>query len=141
MTVELALLRSAKPEIDPSPGGPEPARRAPRAGAGRQPAGGDREAGRGREARRCTAAPAAKPTASAPPEEPVEAETTDAADATDPARKRPARSLGRRWCPDLGRVVELWPGVLDQMRQEGAGMLSAVVGAARPVAVDPESGR
>ena len=42
--------------------------------------------------------------------------------------------------PDLGRVVELWPGVLDQMRQEGAGMLSAVVGAARPVAVDPESG-
>jgi hypothetical protein len=42
--------------------------------------------------------------------------------------------------PDLGRVVELWPGILDQMRQSGAGMLSAVVGAARPVAVDPESG-
>ena len=37
-------------------------------------------------------------------------------------------------------MTELWPGILDQMRQTGAGMLSAVVGIARPVAVDVAAG-
>jgi len=40
----------------------------------------------------------------------------------------------------LERILDLWPGILDQMRQSGAGMLSAVVGVARPTAVDTEAG-
>ena len=141
MTVELALLRSAKPEIDPSRAAlSQRVERLEQALAGNRPAAAAKPVAEAKPAA-SPAAPAAKPTASAPPEEPVEAETTDAADATDtgPEAAGPV-ALADAGAPDLGRVVELWPGVLDQMRQEGAGMLSAVVGAARPVAVDPESG-
>jgi len=40
---------------------------------------------------------------------------------------------------DLDRVAGLWPAVLDHMRQSGAGLLSAAIGAARPVSVDADS--
>ncbi|MFN8114376.1 MAG: hypothetical protein U0R51_14400, partial [Solirubrobacterales bacterium] len=67
--------------------------------------------------------------------------TSAAAPAPEPERPGPvgvpAPSSG---APDgLERVKELWPGVLEQMRQDGAGMLSAVVGIARPVAVDEDA--
>jgi len=35
-------------------------------------------------------------------------------------------------------VAGLWPAVLDHMRQSGAGLLSAAIGEARPLAVDAE---
>lgn len=37
---------------------------------------------------------------------------------------------------DLERLKELWPGVLDQLRSSGQELLSTVLEAARPVAVD-----
>jgi hypothetical protein len=39
---------------------------------------------------------------------------------------------------DLERITALWPAVLDQMRDTGLELLSAVFSAARPVAVDLE---
>ena len=152
MTVELALLRSAKPEIDPSRAAlSQRVERLEQALAGNAPAPAAKPVAEAKPAAAkpvaeakpagSPAAPEAEPTASAPPEEPGEGGTADVADGTDTGQE-PAGpvAVADAGAPDLGRVVELWPGVLDQMRQEGAGMLSAVVGAARPVAVDPESG-
>ncbi|HEX2436361.1 MAG TPA: DNA polymerase III subunit gamma/tau [Solirubrobacterales bacterium] len=39
---------------------------------------------------------------------------------------------------DLERVARLWPAVLDQVRQSGSELLSAVFAGARPLAVDAE---
>ena len=144
MTVELALLRSAKPEIDPSRAALsqrverlEQALAGNRAPAAAEPAPA-KPVAEAKTTANSPAPPAAEPTASAPREQPGEAEVTDAgADGPEAAAPVAVVAAGT---PDLGRVVELWPGILDQMRQSGAGMLSAVVGAARPVAVDPESG-
>ena len=58
--------------------------------------------------------------------------------AADPEpRRRRGAAAG---APELDRVIELWPSMLDQMRQVGAGMLSAVVGVARPTEFDADSG-
>ena len=39
---------------------------------------------------------------------------------------------------DFERISGLWPAVLDQVRESGSELLSTVLGAARPVAVDIE---
>jgi DNA polymerase III subunit gamma/tau len=39
---------------------------------------------------------------------------------------------------DLDRVVELWPAVVDQVRESGSELLSTVIAAARPVAVETD---
>jgi DNA polymerase-3 subunit gamma/tau len=169
MTVELALLRSARPEIDPSraamtqrierlelalaggsaaPAGagqapapiPEP-KREPVASSASEPepvAASEREREPASEPVAASAsdpAPAPIPTsapAAAPTPEPVD----------DPAsEERPGPvAVAAAGVPELGRVIELWPGVLDQMRQVGAGMLSAVVGVARPAELDADAG-
>jgi hypothetical protein len=59
-----------------------------------------------------------------------------AAPEPEPERPGPVAVAGPGAPDGLERVKELWPGVLEQMRQDGAGMLSAVVGIAKPVAVD-----
>ena len=41
---------------------------------------------------------------------------------------------------DLEKVVRLWPGVVEQVRESGSGLLGQVLAAARPVAVDLEEG-
>jgi DNA polymerase III gamma/tau subunit len=41
---------------------------------------------------------------------------------------------------DLDRVVSLWPAVVEQLRQSGSELLSTVIEAARPLAVDAERG-
>ena len=160
MTVELALLRSARPEIDPSraalaqrlerleqalaalrprrrragaarrravePARPRPSLRRPRA----RPRPDARGAARAAPAAVAAIARAPSPPPRRPP---------------GPRRSRRRRARQVRAPPpaaaealDLDRVAGLWPAVLDQMRQSGAGLLSAAVGDARPVAVDPE---
>ena len=112
MTVELALLRSARPEIDPAA-----AALAQRlellerggAAAANAPAPVDR----------------AQPSAAAP--------APAAAAAADPEPAAPAPAAVSI---DLDRITGLWPSVIDQMRQSGAGLLAAAFDAARPVAVD-----
>ncbi|HET6831642.1 MAG TPA: DNA polymerase III subunit gamma/tau, partial [Solirubrobacterales bacterium] len=151
LTVELALLRSARPEIDPTRaaltqrlerleqalarGTPAVEPAAPEAVAATEPLAPGVTAAEGPDGGPDPPGPAAA-ASTAPP----------AAEAAQPAPQpqpeppaTPAPGPVAVAVPELDRVIELWPGVLDQMRQEGAGLLSAVVGVARPVAVDPEA--
>jgi DNA polymerase-3 subunit gamma/tau len=131
--LELALLKAARPDVDPSRealaqrierlerGGSEPIRvtenRGPAASATtdaeQAPAGGDEDA----------------PGAEAPQ-----------ADAGGGAaiKSATANVAATAEAIDLERVAGLWPAVLDQVRQSGSELLSAVFAAARPLAVDAE---
>jgi DNA polymerase-3 subunit gamma/tau len=159
MTVELALLRAARPEIDPSRAALN--QRIERleaavAGNGRAPTTAA-PAPSAPESVSAAPEPVAAAPASAPPVAPEpsapeppapEAVAEPAPDpepvSAAPVPERPgpvAVPAAASGAPDgLERVKELWPGVLEQMRQDGAGMLSAVVGIARPVAVDEAAG-
>ena len=130
MTVELALLRAARPQLDPSKaalmqrierleaglsgGAPAPPPTAPAADP--EPVS---EAGPAAEAEE---EPAPEPEASGP-----EA-------AAEPPSEEPPVADGL----DLDRVRALWPSVVDQLRDSGSELLSTFVEAARPVAVDIE---
>jgi len=118
MTVELALLRAARPQLDPS-------REALMERIARLEAavGGDGEA----------ATPAAEP----PPPAPEAAEpAVDEDDAAEPAAEEEDDAAGpAAEGLDLERLVGLWPAVIDQVRQGGSELLSHVLAAARPVAV------
>ncbi|MEZ5060329.1 MAG: DNA polymerase III subunit gamma/tau [Solirubrobacterales bacterium] len=69
------------------------------------------------------AAEAPAQTAAAPPAAPAEAA---------PATPAPAPAAGP---PDLDGITGLWPSIIDQMKQSGAGLLAAAFDGARPVAV------
>ena len=164
LTVELALLRAARPEIDPSraalsqrverleqalAGTRQPAPAAKRqpvaepspAPAEQPPAVAtppEEDSDRASEAPQATAAePPGEPTAS---REPTSASPEPAPESPAPAPEAsgPVAVAGAA-TPELDGVVELWPGVLDEMRQQGAGLLSAVVGHARPVGLDADA--
>ena len=158
MTVELALLRSARPEIDPSQqalaqrlerlerrgAGPACRRAAarrphPRRGSRRPPRPPIRSRAsplpRSRRPRRRAASPRSLRGPSPPPRRSA-------------TRARGGRRRGRGQVGataqaatealDLDRVAGLWPAVLDHVIQSGAGLLAAAIGDARPVAVDPD---
>jgi DNA polymerase III subunit gamma/tau len=103
MTVELALLRAARPQLDPSK----------EALVQRIESLEERLAG--------DAVVAPPPAAPAPDPEPS---------ADEPATEEAA--------VDLDRLVELWPSVVEELRQSGSELLSTILEAARPVAVDVE---
>jgi DNA polymerase-3 subunit gamma/tau len=168
MTVELALLRAARPEIDPSRaalvqrlerveralrGGPAPA--APPAPV-RPEAGGD-----------TTPAPAAPEAAAEGADEgpsaanPVGAIAQGAVATAEQVRTRvdevraevearadevraevetrvEATAQAAGEAIDLERLAGLWPAIVDQVRHSGSEFLSAAFQAARPVAVDSE---
>jgi DNA polymerase-3 subunit gamma/tau len=96
MTVELALLRCARPQLDPS-------REAMAERLERLERGGGSEV-------------------EAPSEAGFEERTSGPADSA----------------PDLENLVSLWPAVIDQVKDSGAELLSHVLAAAKPVAVDSE---
>jgi DNA polymerase III subunit gamma/tau len=118
MTLELALLRAARPELDPSR--EALAQRVERL---EQAAGGGSGAGPGepgpRQVRRST------PTHPAPSDDEAHGESQD---------RRPTVPEGL----DLERMVGLWPAVVEQVRESGSELLSHVLAAARPVEVDVE---
>jgi DNA polymerase-3 subunit gamma/tau len=111
MTLELALLRAARPELDPS-----------RAALAQRL---ERLEGRQRSSNATSSEteaekPSANPgpaTAEHPGEGPAGAVTTTV---------------------DLERIGGLWPAVVEQVRESGSELLSTVLAAARPVAVDVE---
>ncbi len=141
MTVELALLRAARPNLDPSREAllqrvekleallqdgagipPSSASAAPRQSSPQKDVAADRLR---QEERR------------PPPNEPTSVSPSPSQEEGQP----PGRPADRA-APtvDLERVRELWPGVLDSLRDSGQELLSTVLEAARPVAVDAEEG-
>jgi DNA polymerase-3 subunit gamma/tau len=122
MAVEIALLKAARPELEGSAEGL--ARRVERL------------------ERRIEGGAPSPPEAAADPEPdkleaaldgPPEDDSVETGHADQaPIDEDPAEKL------DLERVVRLWPAVLDQMRQSGSAMLSALFEGARPVGLDSE---
>jgi DNA polymerase-3 subunit gamma/tau len=141
MAIELALLKAARPDLDPAGegllrrverlekrfGDGEPAqapapKREQRATGTEQPATSDepREASDVRPA-------------TGDSEEVASADPEPAPDAA-PAEAASADQI------DLEQVLRVWPAVIDQVRQSGSAMLSALFEGARPIAVDSEEG-
>ena len=128
MTLELALLRAARPQLDPSREAlAQRLERLERALEGR-PAG--------------SARPAGGPGGRSPgdPEAPPAGERRPAPEPAPPADAGGEPAPRARPEPiDLERLAGLWPALVDQVRQSGAEVLSHVLSAARPVAVDLEA--
>jgi DNA polymerase III subunit gamma/tau len=120
MTVELALLRAARPQLDPS-----------------------REAlvqrlERVEAALEGGAPPPAPPSGErAPAPSPVE--SPERADGDERESAAPgAQSVEAAGDVDLERLVGLWPAVVDQVRESGSELLGHVLAAARPIAINVE---
>ena len=137
MTIELALLRAARPQLDPtkqallqrleslesSLGGRSPEARPDQLGveptqASPKPTHADR------------ADPQPTDQVESSPSAPEEPEAT-------PPTARTAAAVVEEPV-DLERVVSLWPAVVDQVRESGSELLSTVFAAARPVALEGE---
>jgi DNA polymerase-3 subunit gamma/tau len=113
MTVELALLRAARPQLDPSRQAlAERLERLEAALAGGSP----------------------PPTSAQTVAEEPNAETEEA---EEPAADERAKQSGVADV-DLEKLLGLWPAVVDQVREGGAELLSHILAAARPVAVNVE---
>ncbi|CAN5244210.1 hypothetical protein BH24ACT23_BH24ACT23_11460 [soil metagenome] len=136
MTMELALLRAARPQTDPS-------REAvlQRLERVEQALGGERRSAPAEQA------PASKPPAAADPSAALPASAADpdsAAAGATTEEPRPSEqpasgsSAGTDEPIDLDRLVGLWPAVMDQVRSQGSELLSHALSAARPIAVDVE---
>ncbi len=108
MTLELAILRAARPEIDPSRAAL--AQRLER--VERLLQGADVQT-----------APAAEHTQDNPGPAAVD---------------NPGPTAVATEAVDFERISDLWPAILDQVRESGSELLSTVFAAARPVAVDVE---
>jgi DNA polymerase-3 subunit gamma/tau len=131
MTMEIALLRAARPELDPS-----------REALAQRLERLERAVG---TAATVAQQPAPEPSPPAAEEEPPgpaapqapseeEPEAPEAKTEGTPVAQAVAAPEGL----DLERLVGLWPAVVDQVRQSGSELLSSVFAAARPVALDVE---
>jgi DNA polymerase-3 subunit gamma/tau len=138
MSLDLALLRAASPQLDPSreafaqrlerleaaaggtaapaPARPAPAEPEPDSASARQPAAAEAPAEVEAEAAEAPAEESEPDTGSGPVAQAVAV----------------AESL------DLERLLGMWPAVIEQVRQSGSEVLSHVLEAARPLAVDAE---
>ena len=147
LAVEVSLLKAARPELDGSaeglarrvealerrggaPAAAKPQAEKPEArakGPEDEASGGvegsaEIAAGGGQRAQEPGAAP--QPAAPQPPGAGPGPDYSDDEDAADAV--------------DLEKMVRMWPAVLDQVRQSGSAMLSALFEGTRPVAVDIE---
>jgi hypothetical protein len=151
MTVELALLRSARPQLDPSR--EALAERLERLEAGVAGVAGGSGAGiavsdaapaEAAEGSPETSDRAPSMSSPAPPPPAPASETaeeaappvTDIEEAGDGGKAPAAVAVGEG--VDLEKVRGLWPAVIDQVREGGSELLSHVLAAARPVAVNAE---
>ena len=126
MTLELALLRAARPQLDPT-----------------------RQALLQRIERLegSLAGGTEGPTPSSP--NPVSttktdgtsAESDEGPSASAEARPAPAASAVVEELVDLERIAELWPAVVDRVREAGSELQSTFFAAARPVAIEGEPPR
>jgi DNA polymerase-3 subunit gamma/tau len=126
LAIELALLKAARPDLDPSTEGL--ARRIERL----ERSVNDRRStvvGEGGDSGEPQGPPTGPAPAEVASEEPEASEARPSPQATAVATEEPI---------DLERVLRLWPAVVDQVRQSGSAMLSALFEGARPVGLDSE---
>jgi DNA polymerase-3 subunit gamma/tau len=140
MALELALLRSARPDLDPSRQAlAQRVERLERRLEGGAPAPVEPPEP---EEITATAAPSSEEAADSsaqPPDAtasdaPTDTEASAAGTATVTAAAEVAAEA-----IDLERISSLWPAVVDQVRESGSELLSTVYAAARPLAVDAEA--
>ena len=150
MTLELALLRVARPQLDPtrqallqrvekleeSFGGA----RSPEARPDEHGVAPTHVSAQPPQARRAEPQP---PGQGDPPSSPPDEKPSNSSDDRPEAEgeAKPARAgapVVEAQEVDLDRVVELWPAVVDQVRESGSELLSTVIAAARPVAVETD---
>jgi DNA polymerase III subunit gamma/tau len=135
MTIELALLRAARPQLDPSR--QALAQRLDRLEAllGGDVGGAPAEPGEPQPAHAPASRRAAK-TVDTPRPQPQTGEEEGSPDGGPGSAV--AQAVTEDAALDLDRVVGLWPAVVEQVRQSGAEVLSRALEAARPIAVDAE---
>jgi DNA polymerase-3 subunit gamma/tau len=133
LAVEVSLLKAARPELDASAEGlARRVERLERRGEGRGAVPAPAES-----AETGWAAAEEKPAAEGSDEE-GEAEPEEGP-AEPVAASGPAVAAGSAGGElDLDKLNRLWPAVLDQVRQSGSAMLSALFEGTRPVALDSE---
>ena len=149
MTVELALLRAARPQLDPSREAlAERLERLEAAVAsGGLPEGAPSGAGIAGGAGTGAGSPdRIRPDAPAEPPEPRSAESVSVREPSpDPAPEPEeegespvAQAVAAATEVDLGKLVSLWPAVIEQVRESGSELLGHVLAAGQPVGVDSE---
>jgi DNA polymerase-3 subunit gamma/tau len=130
MTLELALLRAARPEVDPS-----------REALAQRLERLERAAGASPDspsaATTAHAPSAAEKVRQATPPPPAPKPEEHALESSDGQDEPIAQAVAQPGL-DIERIRELWPAVVDQVRESGSELLSHVLAAARPVAVDVE---
>jgi DNA polymerase-3 subunit gamma/tau len=140
MAVEIALLKAARPDLDPStegllrrierleasgPAGPAPAEEPMSSAEDDSPAGGSGSGVSG-QVRRPVARPAGSASKADAPGEQPSARPDTPGPVTGPAGQK-----------DLDEIVKAWPAILDQLLQR-APALAATFEGARPVGVDAD---
>jgi len=138
LTLEVALLKVAKPSLDSSR---EALLRRIESLESRLTGGGGGEAGSAGSSSSMagSTAPEPKAQASAPalPAEnasPVAPPVEDSAPEPEPEPEASAATA----TVEIGRVVELWPAVVDHFRDSGSAMLSTLFDEARPLEIEEE---
>jgi DNA polymerase-3 subunit gamma/tau len=145
MTMELALLRAARPQLDPGREAfAQRLERVERALEGKPPAvrGGESDAaaspGPGSDPAVDTESPSAvSPSAESDPSTPDVESTSDGAGGSDPTAAAVSHPPDAPDALDLERLIGLWPAVMDQVKS-GSELLSHALSVARPIAVDVE---
>jgi DNA polymerase-3 subunit gamma/tau len=122
MTVEVALLKIADPSVDPS-------QEALLARIERLEGGGASASGEKR-AEPAPAKPKPTPQAEEPPAQENSPPDEQPAAQEEPPADPPKAAV------ELDRITQVWPAIIDQVRQSGAEVLSHAFEAARPIAVD-----
>ncbi len=129
MTLDLALLRSASPQLDPSREALAQRLERIEAALGE---GGVRDGA-------ALTPPPSEPSEETVSEAPVEAAADSDAEEEEAENDGPvAQAVAVAENLDLERFLGMWPAVIDQVRQSGSEVLSQVLEAARPLAVDAE---
>ena len=150
MTLELAILRAARPQLDPTRQALlqrlEDLERRMEGGAG--VASGEASSATGPHAPPADDKPP-RPRPQRPPKDRAERHSPSnqvlarprddsALGRADEATARAASAVGVKEGLNMERIAGLWPAVLEQVRESGSELLSTVFAAARPVAVDAE---
>jgi DNA polymerase III subunit gamma/tau len=149
MTLELAILRAARPQLDPTRQALlqriEKLEGLVEESAASRPgepfaATGPHAAPAAQEVPRSASRPSPDVDEQPPgaPEDPQSAQEDDASPDEGPARAPSALAVEEKGQLEFERIAGLWPAVLDQLRESGSELLSTVFAAARPVGIDVE---